>query len=206
MIKIFDSLLEREKNKQKSDRTFLIVVLSIALFVLLMLSLFTFVFFNVWVEGDSMKNTLHDQDILVACYVKEPQKGDIVIINGMVKENGKSIDIIKRVIATEGDIVKIENLAVYVSSNGEGFVKLDEPYAKGVTIAYGEKQEWTVGKGEYFFLGDNRENSYDSRMLGVCKREQIVGVVLESSLALRGVSKGFYDLVFGIGRIFGVTA
>lgn len=179
MIKVFDSLQERKLKKEQSDRNFLLTIALIMTLILVIVLLNTYVFFNVQVVGDSMNPTLTSGDLLVANRKADVKIGDIVIIEG---EKGESW-LIKRVIAKEGQTVKISGGYVYV--DGE---KLDEPYVikDGATLAI----DWVDRKlesGEIFYLGDNRVNSSDSRTerYGTCTKDQIVGVIENWSLSFK---------------------
>jgi len=100
----------------------------------------------------------------------DPNKGDVIIFT-YPKEPTRHF--IKRVIATEGDSVHIDNGNVFVNS-----ALLQEPY---LDPALKDSSNWgpnVVGLGEYFVLGDNRKASNDSRSWGTIKSEHIVGKYL----------------------------
>jgi signal peptidase I len=161
--------------------------------LLLFIALLTkaYVFEWVLVDGSSMENTLEDHQTLFVnklAYVKEtPKAGDIVVVR-MIFSDEESIiahipvlrdalpkkneqKLIKRVIAVEGDVLDFKNGVVFV--NGK---KLDEPYIKGYTKEPRTLLPIKIGAGEVYLLGDNRENSKDSRVLGVFSTKDIVGV------------------------------
>ncbi len=132
------------------------VVIS-AIFIIALV--FTFGFRLVGVSGSSMVSTLIDGDwLIVTPYYDEPEYGDIVISTHRLETMGP---IVKRVIATEGDVVDIdENGNVYV--NGE---MLDESsYTVPVSRRYGDlSYPVTVPEGHVMLFGDNRPLSSDSR-------------------------------------------
>ncbi len=142
--------------------------------------LFTFVFRVVRVSGDSMLPTLQDGNILIISDVAyQPQKGDIVVLQVPSYKNG--LPLIKRVIATEGQKVEIdfENWTVKV----DGAV-LDETYVNFMEGAPMERftcpSQFTVKEGCVFVMGDNRNDSNDSRnsAIGQVDARYILGKVV----------------------------
>lgn len=119
------------------------------------------------IDGSSMTPTLEDSQYLIinnlAYYLNEPERGDIIVFHHPKSD----INLIKRVIGLPGDTVEITNQAVTV--NG---VPLDEPYIKELPRYNGR---WTVPVGEYFVLGDNRNNSSDSHTWLFLPKENIIG-------------------------------
>ena len=190
MYKINDSLVERQTAKEKSDRLFLLWVALIVAIMTVIMALNQFVFFTVQVKGQSMQPTLYTNDFLIANRLKKVERGSIIIIEG---ETGYWL--IKRVIACdEGDKIELKDGYVYL--NG---VKLNETYVlqNGVTEWNSNEQNGQTVElkaGEIFYLGDNRQNSSDSRNYGTCEDGQVVGVVEEWSLPLKGIG-GFFALL-----------
>ena len=122
--------------------------------VVIGLLLWKFVIYTVWITSGSMIPTLEVKDRLIATRVHNPQnlnRGDIVIFDS---DELKEV-LIKRLIGLPGDKIEIKD--GIVSVNGE---QLDESYVKNNEDYDGT---FEVPYGEYFFLGDNRANSDDSR-------------------------------------------
>lgn len=132
---------------------------------------------SVEVVGKSMQPTLHDADYCLlnrsAYYFRPPERRDVVVIRDPM-DRGYSV---KRIIATEGESVYLKNGQVYV--NGR---KLAEPYLPPGTVTYGyagvRDQLIICGRGQYFVLGDNRNNSADSRTYGPVPRQNILGLIM----------------------------
>lgn len=144
--------------------------------VLVIFLLFTFCFRLVGVEGPSMQPTLHNGDKLVVSSIPyNPKNGDVVIIT---QPNVYNEPIVKRVIATEGQIVNIDFEKGEVMVDG---VVLDEPYINMKTTRYYDVAfPVKVPEGCIFVLGDNRSHSTDSRSssIGFIKKEYVLGKVL----------------------------
>jgi len=113
-----------------------------------------------------------DDKILI---FRKPEKGDIIVFE--YPENPEK-DFIKRVVATEGDVIEMRNKTVYV--NGK---PLYEPYARHTDSAiklgmYDSRDNFgpiVVPKNKFFVMGDNRDQSYDSRYWGFVDLEEIKG-------------------------------
>ena len=129
---------------------------------------------SVKVIGRSMVPTLLDsQHYLLnrwVYHVHAPQRNDIVVLRDP-SDNGFSV---KRVVATPGDSIYLKGGSVYL--NG---CKLSEPYLTPGMPTFAESkfrdQLFLCGKNQYFLLGDNRQNSIDSRTYGPVPRRNILG-------------------------------
>jgi signal peptidase I len=128
------------------------------------------------VREHSMENTLHEYDYIIlnrqAYLFGEPKSGDIIVFHtDLVQPNGKEKLLIKRVVGVPGDRIYISEGTVY--KNDE---PLDESYTKdGYTAS--DMGEVTVPEKSIFVMGDNRQNSIDSRdsTVGFVKVEGILG-------------------------------
>ncbi|MGN0520908.1 MAG: signal peptidase I [Candidatus Fimenecus sp.] len=141
--------------------------------VLAVCFIFTFVFKISAVDGDSMKNTLHNGDkVLITARDWKVERGDIVVIS---QPNAFHKVLIKRVIATEGQTVEIDAKTHEVIVDG---VVLIEPYiAEPVLVEGSWDYPVTVPEGCVFVMGDNRNHSTDSRdsAVGMIDTRYIVG-------------------------------
>lgn len=164
----------------------------ILLAVLIALLIRGVIFEPVEVDGISMEDTLFNGQRLIiykTCYYfTPPKRGDIVVLQiheGVTRFlpfleeipfirkavlDLEEVDYIKRVIGIPGDEIEIKNGRVYV--NGR---ELNEPYAKGITYGEGAKFPLIVKKDKVFVLGDNRQNSHDSRHIGLIDIDRIKG-------------------------------
>lgn len=153
----------------------------------------TFIFEPVRVDGNSMYPTLHDGEFMyvskldygtsfigvpftgMGTYVTiggEPERFDVVVCNypNRLGKHGERLNFVKRIVGLPGDTVETRDGYLYV--NG---VQYDEPYlAEYIDADFGP---YTVPEGYYFVMGDNRNNSNDSRATGPITRDMIVGKV-----------------------------
>jgi signal peptidase I len=130
------------------------------------LLLFTFAVRLVNVDGPSMRETLQDGDMLLvlnSALCGSYDRGDIVIFQTPEFEDGQLI--VKRVIATEGQTVDIDFVSGTVYVDGQ---PLEEPYIREPTwLDEGLEFPVTVPEDCVFVMGDNRNNSKDSRYAGL---------------------------------------
>jgi len=145
-------------------------LLSAAVYAVLIV---TFGFQVARVEGQSMALTLEDQDRLIVnklvYRIGEPRRGDIVMLYYPLNPD-KSF--VKRVIAEEGDTVRIVDGRVYVND-----IPLKDDY---VSNEYRSHDDWgpqVIPEGYYFVMGDHRNNSSDSRHWGMVPKRYIIGKV-----------------------------
>lgn len=141
------------------------IVLALLIFLLIRV-----VIQNFRIEGYSMEPNLHQGQYLIvnkAMYrwLHPPQRGDIVVFE---YPRAPDRDFIKRIIGLPGETVEIRNGSIYIDG-----VPLDEPYLREPT--HGNMPPRTLKSDEFFVLGDNRDNSSDSRSWGPLPRENIIG-------------------------------
>jgi signal peptidase I len=184
--------MRNEKPILKEIGSWIIVIV-----VALVLSLFidSTIIAKAEVEQSSMENTLFEGQQLIVNKLSyafdEPKRGDIIIFLEN-EEKGNIIDnfirsvknrfsssdeiaaeqerLVKRVIGVAGDEIDIQDGYVYI--NGE---RLEESYVNGITLPGNLKLPITVGEGELFVIGDNREVSRDSRDFGPIDVKQVEG-------------------------------
>src|SRR5262245_5811220 len=135
--------------------------------------LVTFVFQVARVEGYSMQPTLEDNDRLIvnklAYRLGDPRVGDVVML---YNPNQPEKALVKRVIAQEGDRVRIVDGRVYRNE-----LPVDDSFVAPQFRSHDDWGPQIVPEGYYFVMGDHRNNSYDSRQMGFVPKKYIVGKV-----------------------------
>ena len=161
-------VIQRREETNKAREGF------IKLLVILVITL-TIVLIRIWVldvvtvSGSSMKNTFFDGEV---CLVKKGEREsyerfDVVVawINGM--------PVIKRIIGLPGEMIKIEEGVVFI--NGE---RLKGTHGENTLNGGIATDPYGLSEGEYFLMGDNRSESFDSRSYGGVKQSNIKGRII----------------------------
>jgi signal peptidase I len=176
---------KKAQSQQEDSLVEFIKILGTAL--ILALGIRTFIAEARYIPSSSMEPTLQIKDKLIiekiGYHFHNPERGDIIVFNPTPKlqsENFKDA-FIKRVIGIPGDRVEMKGGTVYI--NGQ---PLQENYIAAKPkcfLGMGNPLEqskctiipYTIPEGEYLVLGDNRDNSYDSRFWGLVPKDYIVG-------------------------------
>ena len=129
------------------------------------------------VSGASMAPNFATGDYLIVDEISyrlsTPQRGDVIVFDASFIPGYTGQRFIKRVIGVPGDTVDITNGKVEIIKDGKTTI-LDEKYLPANLKTYGNINT-TIEANQYFALGDNREQSYDSRMWGVIPSKYIIG-------------------------------
>jgi signal peptidase I len=136
----------------------------------------SYVMQSVHVVGQSMSPTLQDNENYVlnrwVYHMRDPKPSEIVVL----RDPADNCYAVKRIVAKAGDTVVVKKGHIFV--NGK---ELNEPYLPEGTPTFPgpkyEEQMWICGVNQYFVLGDNRNNSADSRIYGAVPRQNILGMV-----------------------------
>jgi signal peptidase I len=160
-IEVEKDIIVKEKNDNKIVK-FIKELIPYVIILIVVVLVRTYLFTPIIVSGPSMKPTLDGGELMILNKLnKEYERFDVVVVDI------GSEDIIKRIIAMPGESISCENGIVYV--NGR---KQEESYSKGITFSF---DKVVLGEDEYFVMGDNREDSKDSRHLGPIKVDNIKG-------------------------------
>lgn len=175
------------KEKLKNKKNIFVTIIEYLLLILIVLIIKTYIVCIIYIPSSSMEPTFNSGDFAVAINLinkDKIEKGDIVYFK--CAELDKDKFFIKRVIATGGDTVHIDN-------TGKVFVNNEYFYIEGVEEYNPSCQYFVVPEDTFFLMGDNRDNSYDSRFLlnPFISKEDIKGKAL-FKLNKNGISIYWY--------------
>lgn len=150
-MRVLHKYKEKEEEKKNKLENIVLIILCI-----LLIGTYYHFFMNLSVPTESMVPTIHSGDKLIATKFNTDKisRKDIIVF---YSPDSPDELYIKRAIGLPGEIVKVEQGNVYI--NGK---KLDEPYIKEKMDTDGDG-EWAIPEGCYFVMGDNRNDSWDSR-------------------------------------------
>lgn len=153
----------------KTKREIIDWIETIAIALIIAFLIRSFLFQPYRVQMGSMLPTLKENDLIIVNKLtyrfNEPKRGDIVVFR---PPNGSNVFYVKRIVAIPGETVEVKNGELMI--NG---VPLKEEYVSIATPGvFGPR---TLSVGEYFVMGDHRNNSLDSREFGPIHKEAIVG-------------------------------
>lgn len=164
-----------EEKKVTVKKNYIKEFLPYFMIILVVVLIKTFVVSPIRVNGASMDPTLNDKDIMlldeISYRFSDIERFDIVV----VKEEDEYL--IKRVIGLPGETVEYKNDKLYIDGK---YVKEDFKHKETFDFST------TLGKDEYFIMGDNRTNSTDSRVFGPISRDKIMG---KTSLTILPISR-----------------
>ncbi len=195
----FDEYLEKVKSGKADMRKpedinivkdLLWLIVYIGIVILICFAIIKFVGCRSRVDGDSMNDTLYNGDNLwvdkLSYTFGDPKRFDIIIFNPN-PDTDPDLTYVKRIIGLPGETVYMDNEGrIYIGKGDEPAQLLDENFAKDEPFSPDRigiasiNNPIVLGEDEYFVLGDNRNNSSDSRFsnVGNVKRENIVGKVV----------------------------
>jgi signal peptidase I len=167
----FDAGPEKEKPSTLRNLVEWVAILGAALLVAFVVK--TFLIQAFFIPSPSMVPTLevHDRVLVnkLSYKLHDVHRGDVVVFERLPEEHGAIKDLIKRVVAIEGDTVETRGNTLYV--NDQAVV---EPYVKTSDIGNPVLKR-TIPENQVFVMGDNRSNSADSRVFGPVDEDRIVG-------------------------------
>lgn len=183
-----DSTKKNQKEKKSLGREILEWIVTIVAALAIALVIRTFIFEPVRVDGQSMDDTLADGEVMFVSKLRytsfdfiggrisafgDPKRFDVVICR---YPNRGYTNFVKRIIGIPGDTVRIEDGYVYVNDEKYDEPYINDDYRTGLGANF---PEFKVPEGQYFVMGDHRNNSNDSRYVGPIDRNMIVGHVVQ---------------------------
>ena len=136
-------------------------IIPYVIIIIVVIVIRTFILTPVIVNGSSMSPTLKGKEVMLLSKLSNIKRFDVVVIKA------RDDRLIKRVIAMPGETIEIKDNQIFINDK-----LLKENFGKGITSDVGKR---TLKSDEYYVLGDNREDSKDSRFYGPFKKKDIQG-------------------------------
>lgn len=167
-------MIDKESKKYIVIREFIHLVL-IIVFIVLPLRLFVAQPF--FVSGASMSPTFEDKEYIIVDQItyrfNDPERGDVIVFHPPSNPNRFFI---KRIIGLPGETVQLDGEKIIITKNdGNESITIEEPYITEENLQREPRKSFKLNGDEYFVMGDNRNESYDSRSWGPLEREEIIG-------------------------------
>jgi len=174
-----DKKMEEINNNESNIKKALLFIWELAKIALIAFVIVApiryFLFQPFIVKGESMIPSFQNGDYLIVDEISYrfsgPQRGDVIVFNW---PKDKTQRFIKRVIGLPGETVKVTGGTVQITGTDGKDVTLDEKYLPANLKTVGDITT-TMGVNEFFVMGDNRDQSYDSRSWGIVPRSDIIG-------------------------------
>lgn len=156
------------------------IIETIIIALLIVLPIRYFLFQPFLVQGQSMEPNFESKDYLIVDEIsyrfREPKRGEVVVFTFPQQTSQRYI---KRIIGLPGETISIENGKIIISKDSKSWILDETKYLpQNIYTSTRKFETITLKEGEYFVLGDNRENSYDSRYWGPLPRKNIIGRVI----------------------------
>jgi len=168
-------VISTQKEAGSAIKSWFQIIKGIDILLVLGLLFRSFILQPFVVEGNSMETNFHNQEFLLVDRIsykfRSPQRGEVIVFRYPKNPNE---DYIKRIVGLPGETVNIENGKIYINDNllNEGYLPLG---SQTFTSTENGSLKTTLGPKEYFVLGDNRQNSSDSREWGILPQKNIIG-------------------------------
>ena len=179
---------DKAKPKKSIGHEILSWIFTLAVAVVIALVIRAFIFEPVKVDGHSMDDTLADKEIMFVSkwqyssswlfgtrmtFFGDPERFDVVVCR--YPDRGYT-NFVKRVVGLPGDTIEIKNGYLYVNNERYDEPYINDEYRTGLGSNY---PAIVVPEGQYFVMGDHRNNSNDSRFVGPIDRNMIMGHVVQ---------------------------
>lgn len=168
---------EQNHSKLRQAGSFIFEVVKVFVLAGITIGLIRYFLFKpFYVKGASMEPNFYDHEYLIvdelSYRLRAPERGEVIVFR---PPSDTAEFYLKRIVGMPGERVKIENgkVTIYNSEHPEGTM-VDESYLPSDLATAGDETV-TLSSDQYFVLGDNRPNSFDSRRFGPISREAIVG-------------------------------